>query len=149
MLRVNEDGTSATLYANAIDIGQGSDTVLCQMAAEAMGYRYENMKIVTGDTETAPLDFGAYSSRQTAYCGWACKRAGEEIKEKILETAGFMMHLPPEDLECEDGIIYSKSRPKVAPITFEEVAKKYFIIKGPLVATGVYTVPRLGVTAGL
>lgn len=144
MLRVNEDGTSATLYANAIDIGQGSDTVLCQMAAEAMGYRYENMKIVTGDTETAPLDFGAYSSRQTAYCGWACKRAGEEIKEKILETAGFMMHLPPEDLECEDGIIYSKSRPKVAPITFEEVAKKYFIIKGPLVATGVYTVPRLG-----
>lgn len=144
MIRVNEDGTSATLYENAIDIGQGSDTVLCQMAAEAMGYRYENMKLVTGDTETAPLDFGAYSSRQTAYCGWACKRAGEEIKEKILETAGFMMHLPPEDLECEEGIIYSKSRPKVAPITFEEAAKKYFIIKGPLVGTGVYTVPRLG-----
>ena len=68
MIRVNEDGTSATLYSNAMEIGQGSDTVLCQMAAEAMGYRYENMKIVTGDTETAPLDFGAYSSRQTAYC---------------------------------------------------------------------------------
>lgn len=144
MIRINEDGTSATLYTNAIDIGQGSDTVLCQMAAEAMGYRYENMKIVTGDTETAPLDFGAYSSRQTAYCGWSCKRAGDEIKAKILETAGFMMHLPPEDLEAENGIIFSKSRPKVAPITFEEVAKKYFIIKGPLVGTGVYTVPRLG-----
>lgn len=144
MIRVNEDGTLATLYANAIDIGQGSDTVLCQMAAEAMGYRYEQMAIVTGDTETAPLDFGAYSSRQTAYCGWACKRAGEEIKNKILETAGFMMHLPPEDLEVEDGIIYSKSRPKVTPLTFEEAAKKYFIIKGPLVGTGVYTVPRLG-----
>lgn len=144
MIRVNEDGTSATLYINAIEIGQGSDTVLLQMAAEAMGYRYENMKIVAGDTETAPLDFGAYSSRQTAYCGWVCKRAGEEIKEKILETAGFMMHLPPEDLECIDGKIYSKSRPKVEPITFEEVAKKYFIIKGPLVGTGVYTVPRLG-----
>lgn len=144
MIRVNEDGTLATLYANAIDIGQGSDTVLCQMAAEAMGYRYEQMAIVTGDTEIAPLDFGAYSSRQTAYCGWACKRAGEEIKNKILETAGFMMHLPPEDLEVEDGIIYSKSRPKVTPLTFEEVAKKYFIIKGPLVGTGVYTVPRLG-----
>lgn len=144
MIRVSEDGTAATLYQNAIEIGQGSDTVLCQIAAEAMGYRYEQMKLVTGDTETAPLDFGAYSSRQTAYTGWACKRAGEEIKNKILETAGFMMHLPPEDLECDDGIIYSKSRPKVAPLTFEEVAKKYFIIKGPLVGTGVYTVPRLG-----
>lgn len=144
MIRVNEDGTSATLYINAIDIGQGSDTVLCQMAAEAMGYKYEQMKIVAGDTETAPLDFGAYSSRQTAYCGWAIKRAGEEIKNKILETAGFMMHLPPEDLIVEDCKIWSKSRPKVAPLTFEEVAKKYFIIKGPLVGTGVYTVPRLG-----
>lgn len=146
MIRVNEDGTSATLYINAIEIGQGSDTVLLQMAAEAMGYRYENMKIVAGDTETAPLDFGAYSSRQTAYCGWVCKRAGEEIKAKILETAGFMLHLPPEDLDCVDGIIFSKSRPKVEPLTFEEVAKKYFIIKGPLVGTGVYTVPRLGGT---
>lgn len=144
MIRINEDGSSATLYTNAIDIGQGSDTVLCQMAAEAMGYRYENMKIVTGDTEIAPLDFGAYSSRQTAYCGWACKRAGEEIKAKILETAGFMLHLPPEDLICVDGMISSMSRPKVEPITFEEAAKKYFVIKGLLVGTGVYTVPRLG-----
>lgn len=144
MIRINEDGTNATLYSNSIDIGQGSDTVTCQMAAEAMGYKYEQMSIVTGDTEIAPLDFGAYSSRQTAYCGWAIKRAGEEIKAKILETAGFMLHLPPEDLECEEGIIWSKSRPKVQPITFEEVAKKYFIIKGPMVGTGVYTVPRLG-----
>ena len=144
MIRVNEDGTSATLYTMAVDIGQGSDTAYCQMAAEAMGYRYENMKIVAGDTETTPLDFGAYSSRQTLMGGWACKRAGEEIKAKILETAGFMMHLPPEDLICEDGMIFSRSRPKVKPITFEEVAKKYFIIKGPLVSTGVYSVPRLG-----
>lgn len=144
MIRVNEDGTSATLYSMEVDIGQGSDTAYCQMAAEAMGYRYENMKIVAGDTETTPLDFGAYSSRQTLMGGWACKRAGEDIKAKILETAGFMLHLPPEDLICEDGKIWSRSRPKVEPITFEEVAKKYFIIKGPLVGTGVYSVPRLG-----
>ena len=144
MIRVNEDGTAATLYTMSVDIGQGSDTALCQMAAEAMGYRYENMKIVAGDTETTPLDFGAYSSRQTLMGGWACKRAGEDIKGKILETAGFMLNLPPDDLLCEDGKIWSRSRPKVEPITFEEVAKKYFIIKGPLVGTGVYSPPRLG-----
>lgn len=143
-IRVNEDGTAATLYTMSIDIGQGSDTALCQMAAEAMGYRYENMKIVAGDTETTPLDFGAYSSRTTLMSGWACVRAAEDIKEKILNTAGMMMHLPPEDLECVEGKIYSKSRDKVEPITFEEVAKKYFIINGPLIGRGVYTVPRLG-----
>lgn len=144
MVRINEDGTLATLYCNTVDIGQGSDTVMCQMCAEAMGYRYENFALVTGDTEVAPLEFGAYSSRQTAYAGWAVKRAGEEVKAKILETAGFMMHLPPEDLDCVDGVIFSMSRPKAPTLTFEEVAKKYFIIKGPLVGTGVYTVPRLG-----
>lgn len=144
VIRVNEDGTMATLYSMACDIGQGSDTVLLQMGAEGMGYKTENMRIVAGDTETCPLDFGAYSSRQTLMCGWACKRAGEDIKEKILETAGFMLHLPPEDLLCENGMIWSMSRPKVEPITFESVAKKYFIIKGPLVGTGVYTPPKLG-----
>ncbi|TEB04524.1 4-hydroxybenzoyl-CoA reductase subunit alpha [Pelotomaculum schinkii] len=146
MIRVNEDGTSATLYTMSAEIGQGSNTVLCQMAAEAMGYRYENMKIVAGDTETTPLDFGAYSSRQTLFSGWAVKRAGEKIKAAILETAAFMMNLPNEDMDidCVEGVIFSKSRPKVPTLTFEEVASRYFKLKGPLVATGVYTVHRTG-----
>lgn len=146
MIRVNEDGTSATLYSMSADLGQGSSTVLCQMAAEAMGYKYENMKIVCGDTETAPLDFGAYASRQTLFSGWAVKRAGEKIKKDILETAAFMMGLPNEDmdLDCVDGIIFSKSRPKVKVTTFEEAAARYFKLKGPLVGTGVYTVHRTG-----
>ena len=68
-IRVNEDGTAATLYTGAVEIGQGSDTVLCQMAAEAMGYTYEQMKIIAADTEITPLDFGAYASRQTYMSG--------------------------------------------------------------------------------
>ncbi len=144
MIRVNEDGTAATLYTMAVEIGQGVDTVICQMAAEAMGYRYENMKLVAGDSELTPLDFGAYASRHTLMTGWTCKQAGEEILKKVLNLAGIMMHLPPDDLRCELGIISSKSRPKVEPLTFEEVARKYFIINGPLVGTGVYTPPKLG-----
>jgi 4-hydroxybenzoyl-CoA reductase subunit alpha len=38
-IKVTDDGTSAIVYTGAVEIGQGSDTVLCQMAAEAMGYR--------------------------------------------------------------------------------------------------------------
>ena len=75
MIKVGEDGTAATLYTGATDIGQGSDTVLCQMAAEAMGYTYEQMKIVASDTETTPHDFGAYASRQTLMSGAAVKEA--------------------------------------------------------------------------
>ena len=146
MIKVHEDGSAATLYTGATDIGQGSDTVLCQMAAEAMGYRYENMKIVAADTETTPHDFGAYASRQTLMSGAAVKQAGEEIKKQILEIASTLMNLPPDDLDCQEGIIFSKSRPNNTPLTFEEVARRFFVLRGPLVGRGVYAPPRLGGT---
>ncbi|MCO1603400.1 4-hydroxybenzoyl-CoA reductase subunit alpha [Desulfosporosinus nitroreducens] len=146
MIKVHEDGTAATLYTGAVDIGQGSDTALCQMAAEAMGYRYENMKIIAADTETTPHDFGAYSSRQTLMSGSACKQAGEEIKKQILDIASTIMSLPPDDLDCRLGIIFSKSRPTAKTITFEEAARRFFVLRGPLLGRGVYHVPRLGGT---
>ena len=146
MIKVHEDGSAATLYTGATDIGQGSDTVLCQMAAEAMGYRYENMKIIAADTETTPHDFGAYASRQTLMSGTAVKQAGEEIKKQILDMASTLMNLSTDDLECRQGLISSKSRPNVKPLTFEEVARRFFVLRGPLLGRGVYVVPRLGGT---
>jgi 4-hydroxybenzoyl-CoA reductase alpha subunit len=143
MIRVNEDGTSATLFTGASDIGQGSDTVLCQMAAEAMGYRYEQMRIVAADTATTPHDFGAYASRQTLMTGAACKQAGEEIKRQIIRMASTMMGLHPDDLDVYNGIVFSKSRDDKA-LTFEKVARKRFVLRGPLVAQGAYSPPKLG-----
>ncbi len=143
VIKVNEDGTSATLYTGAPDIGQGSDTVLCQMAAEAMGYRYEQMRIVAADTETCPMDLGAYSSRQTLMTGAACRQAGEEIKRQILDMASVMLSLPVDDLECRSGRVFSRSR-DVEPLTFEEVARKHFVLRGPLVGKGSYAPPKLG-----
>jgi 4-hydroxybenzoyl-CoA reductase subunit alpha len=144
VLKVNEDGTAATLYTGAPDIGQGSDTVLCQMAAEAMGIPYEQMRIVAADTEKCPLDLGAYSSRQTLMTGAAAKQAGEEIKRQILDVASVLLHLPAEDLDCRDGRVFSKSREDRDPLTFQEVARKHFVLRGPLVGKGSYTPPKLG-----
>lgn len=143
IIKVHEDGSAATLYTGATDIGQGSDTVLCQMAAEAMGYVYENMKIVSADTETTPHDFGAYASRQTLMSGSAVKQAGEEVKQQLMEMAGKMMELPPEELDCREGIVFSKYSPEVTR-TFAEVAREFFVQKGPLVGRGSYTPPKLG-----
>ncbi|NTU60163.1 MAG: molybdopterin-dependent oxidoreductase, partial [Deltaproteobacteria bacterium] len=124
-IQVNEDGTAATLYTGATDIGQGSDTILCQMAAEAMGFCFEQMKIVSTDTEVTPHDFGAYASRQTFMSGAAVKQAGERVKQRVLEVASFMLDLPPDDLDCRDGVIFSRSRPDQT-VPFEEVARKHF-----------------------
>ncbi|MCL6477832.1 MAG: 4-hydroxybenzoyl-CoA reductase subunit alpha [Peptococcaceae bacterium] len=145
MIKVTDDGTSAILYVGAVEIGQGSDTVLCQMAAEAMGYRYENMKIVAADTDLATHDFGAYASRQTLMTGWAVKQAGEEIKKLILETAAAMMEVNPGELDCREGIVFVKANPAVSK-TFAEVARTYFVQKGQLIGRGSYRPPKLGGT---
>ncbi|MEW5922275.1 MAG: 4-hydroxybenzoyl-CoA reductase subunit alpha [Bacillota bacterium] len=145
VIKVNEDGTSATLYTGAVDIGQGSDTILCQMAAEAMGFTYEQMKIVSADTETTPHDFGAYASRQTLMSGAAVKQAGEEIKKQVIEMASMMLQTDFRDLECREGLIFRKTDPAVT-ITFAEVAREFFVKKGPLVGKGSYAPPKLGGT---
>ncbi|NLJ77091.1 MAG: molybdopterin-dependent oxidoreductase [Peptococcaceae bacterium] len=158
MVKVFDDGTRAYVYSNAIDIGQGSSTVLMQMAAEAMGYPYEQCQMVTGDTDLSTLDFGAYASRQTLMAGWAVTRAGAEVKKKILAKACEMLKasgrvkegfgyldgpLTTEDLECKDGIVYIKQEPAVK-LTFEEVARKYFVDHGALVGRGWYHPGKLG-----
>ncbi|KUO78335.1 MAG: 4-hydroxybenzoyl-CoA reductase subunit alpha, partial [Desulfosporosinus sp. BRH_c37] len=121
MIKVTDDGTSAILYIGAVEIGQGSDTVLAQMAAEAMGYRYESMKVVAADTDLAVHDLGAYASRQTLMSGWAVKWAGEKIKKLIMETAAGMMEVKPEELDCREAIVFVKANPEVTK-TFAEVA---------------------------
>lgn len=143
MIKVHEDGTAATLYTGSVDIGQGSDTILCQMAAEAMGFVYEQMKIVAADTETTPHDFGAYASRQTLMSGAAVKQAGEEVKKQLLEMAASMLERPVSDLDVKEGVIFSLSDPSVT-MGFNEAARKFFVDKGPLIGKGSYTPPKLG-----
>lgn len=143
MIKVHEDGTAATLYTGSVDIGQGSDTVLCQMAAEAMGFVYEQMKIVAADTETTPHDFGAYASRQTLMSGAAVKEAGEEVKAQLLDMAAAMLQRDAADLDVRAGVIFSKTDPSVT-LPFADAAREFFVRRGPLVGKGSYTPPKLG-----
>jgi 4-hydroxybenzoyl-CoA reductase subunit alpha len=101
------------------------------------------MKIVAADTETTPHDFGAYASRQTLMSGAAVKQAGEMIKMQIMEMAGKMMDLDPAKLDCREGVVFVKDSPWIQK-TFQEVARRFFVLKGPLVGQGSYTPPRLG-----
>jgi len=154
MIKVYDDGTHAIVYSNAVDIGQGSDTVLRQMAAEGMGYPFDDITIVSHDTDLATLDFGAYASRQTLMAGWAVKRAGEDVKKKILEMAAEMMivkedggyrsgKLMPEELDCREGIVFMKQEPALR-LTFAEVARAYFVKNGLLIGRGYYHPGKLG-----
>ena len=143
VITVSEQGDFVTLYIGAVDIGQGSDTILAQMAAEAIGVNYEDVRIVAADTETTPHDFGAYSSRQTLMAGHAVKRAGEEIRRQVIELAGQLLEVDAAGLDIDGGTVFVKAFPEKT-LSFENVASEFFVRKGPLVGKGSYTPPKLG-----
>lgn len=89
---LNQDG-SMQLQLGATEIGQGADTVFSQMAAETTGVRFDQVYIVsTQDTDVAPFDTGAYASRQSYVTGMAVKKCGEELRERILDYAVYMLN---------------------------------------------------------
>ncbi len=112
-IKVNEDG-SFNLLTGVVDLGQGSDTVLTQIAAEVLGVSAEDISVVNpGDTDTTPYDMGTHSSRQTYLGGMAVKMAAEEAKGQLLDEAAKRLEARREDLEMRDRKIYVKGSPSV------------------------------------
>ncbi|HPS82320.1 MAG TPA: xanthine dehydrogenase molybdenum-binding subunit XdhA, partial [Candidatus Limiplasma sp.] len=106
---MNEDG-SVNLQMGATEIGQGADTVFTQMAAEATGVTEANVHIVsTQDTDVAPFDLGAYASRQTYVSGQAVKRAGEILKQKVLDYAAFKLKKPAEEMDVRADCVVRRA----------------------------------------
>ncbi|RMH57281.1 MAG: aldehyde oxidase [Candidatus Hydrogenedentota bacterium] len=101
-LRMNEDG-SFQLRVGATDIGTGSDTVLAQIAAEALTVPVEKIQVVSSDTDHTPFDVGAYASSTTYISGGAVKRAAYKMRDLVASIAGEMLNLPSEKIHLADG----------------------------------------------
>ena len=83
-LNLCDDG-SFTLLVGATDIGTGSDTILSQICSETLGVDFEDINIVSSDTDTTPYDGGAYASSTTYVTGNAVRKAAENMRKSILE----------------------------------------------------------------
>jgi len=84
---VKRDGRIA-LHQGAVDIGQGSATVVTQICADALGAPLEKFDLLSGDTDVTPDCGKTSASRQTFVSGKAAFLAGEQLKKKILKIAG-------------------------------------------------------------
>ncbi len=75
------------LHQGAVDIGQGANTVITQIAAEAIGIDVNVIERIGADTDLTPDAGKTSASRQTYVSGMAAKRAGEALRQKILRHA--------------------------------------------------------------
>jgi len=83
---LSADGT-LTLYNGAVDIGQGSNTILTQIAADALGLPAARFALVCGDTDLTTDAGKTSASRQTFVSGAATERAARDLRRQILRLA--------------------------------------------------------------
>ena len=80
------DGRIA-LHQGAVDLGQGSNTVISQIAADALGVSTDAIDLVSGDTDTTPDCGKTSASRQTFVSGRAAQMAGVSLRKAMLRLA--------------------------------------------------------------
>ena len=141
-VKMNEDGT-AEVQISSVDMGQGSNTVLTQIAAEELGLNVEDVRVVKADTDYTPFDHGTSSSRTTFYMGNALKAAAADAKRQLLEAAADLLEANPLDLEIHQGVIYVKGSPdRNIPVKDVPKGGKYLTGKGkPILGRGTFTIP--------
>ena len=118
-VKMNDDG-SATLLTGALDIGQGAETILCQIVAEELKIPVEEIQVIAADTETTPVDIGSWISGSAYVSGNATRVAATEVRKKLLDIATEEMEANVVDLVVEDKSVYVVGSPE-RKMTYEQL----------------------------
>src|SRR4029077_18839265 len=102
-VQIKVDRGGVTAYCGAMEIGQGSDSVLATIVAEELGLQPADVRLVTADTDTTPIDLGSYSSRVTFMAGNAAIEAARKMRTMLVEAAAAGMGIDPPAVEVRAG----------------------------------------------
>ncbi|WP_214367296.1 xanthine dehydrogenase family protein molybdopterin-binding subunit [Pseudonocardia sp. H11422] len=116
-----DPGGTVTVAVSTSCHGQGHETSYAQIAADGLGVDMADVKVVFGDTLTAPYGLGTYASRSAVIGGATVAKASADVREQILKVAANMLEANPDDLVIDDGTISVAGTPSVSK-TLAEVA---------------------------
>jgi carbon-monoxide dehydrogenase large subunit len=112
--RLEIDGT-LTVYTGQGPHGQSHETTLAQVAADAMGVPMEKVRVVHGDSRTAPFAvLGTAGSRSATMAHGAVRGATQMIRDKAAAVAAHFFEASPDDIEITDGMAQVKGTPAVS-----------------------------------
>jgi len=124
-VRVNPDGR-VSVISGVTSQGQGLETTLAQVVADAIGVRYDDVEVRIGDTDEALWGFGAFSSRQAVIGGGAAHNTALVVRAKLLRLAAELLEAAEADLRVGDGEIRVVGEP-AARISVAEVARVAYL----------------------
>jgi carbon-monoxide dehydrogenase large subunit len=107
-VRIDPDG-SVVAASGVTEQGQGTEAILRQIVAEAIGVPIGDVRVITGDTLITPYGGGTWACRGAGIGGEAALRAGLAVKEATLQVAGAMLQAGPDALDLVDGQIVERT----------------------------------------
>jgi CO/xanthine dehydrogenase Mo-binding subunit len=110
VLSAETDGAFSIL-SPSIDQGSGTHTILRQLVADQMKVPIEQVRVVIGDTDTAPRDSGMRASRMTYVAGNAIMQACEKLRQRLLEQAARMLECGMDEVEFTGGRFFLRQDP--------------------------------------
>lgn len=147
ILTFNRDG-SVNLNCAAVEIGQGTKTVLAQILAETMKLDMKKIHVsLEVDTQYDPHQWKTVASSTTYIAGRAVIAAGEDVVKQLKNTASIALKCMPGDLEVANGEVFVKGRHEYG-IKIKDIATGYKYpdgnsVGGLVIGEGSYTVRHL------
>ncbi len=120
-IKLNDDGFY-NLLVGATDIGQGSDTILAQIAAETLGCKIDDMIVYSSDSDLTPFDTGAYASSTTYVSGNAVYKAAKKMREMLLDEASIALNIPKEEINFDGKTFKAKDK----SMTINELSNRLY-----------------------
>jgi aerobic carbon-monoxide dehydrogenase large subunit len=126
------DGAKATvdtsgeieLVTGGASLGQGFETSMAQICAEALGVDYRRIRVIHGQTDRIAQGIGAHAARATGLTGGAVHVTATKLRAKALEFASELLQTPADDLDIVDGTVMKRGTPGGPSVTLAEIAKK-------------------------
>ncbi|MCU1366186.1 MAG: coxL 3 [Ilumatobacteraceae bacterium] len=119
-IRVESSG-KVVAHLGTTSHGQSVETTMAQIVADTVGVAYDDVTIVQADTQSTPYGPGTGGSRTAVVAGGAARRAGEVVRDKIIQIAAHQMEAEAADLEVVNGAVSVKGTP-ARSMTVKEVA---------------------------
>jgi aerobic carbon-monoxide dehydrogenase large subunit len=123
--KIRIDSTGAVTAAFGVaSHGQGLETTLAQIIADDLGARFEEIRVIQGDSEAVPMSTGTYASRSAVLGGGAAKHASLILQEKIKKVASHLLEAAADDIEVSGGVATVTGTDRA--VTFKQIAKAVY-----------------------
>jgi aerobic carbon-monoxide dehydrogenase large subunit len=101
----------AVVATGSCSQGQGHETSLAQIAADALGVPIDWVTVVGGDTAAIPFGVGTFASRSAVNAGSSVLLAARRVRDKLAEAAARLLEAAPADVEIDEGMAFVRGAP--------------------------------------